>query len=391
MGTIPVLVAGEGPADHKAHDALSKLPTALRRDEQQDAKYPHVSRAPAGKPFLGRSQSSEVPPLDRSRTDPAAIGFSNGRHHESADPVLPQNTSKYSQVTNTAVDYQSSQPRSAHKMSFPNPQGGPRPQPLPSYAGHQNESTRPVTAATPVPGSMTRTTSSQPSAPSPMTRTTSSQPSVPPSPAQKINSSPAKIGSAYGSLPSARSTTAGTSQPHLPGTHGINVIPIKRSPSTPPTPIDASQSYTRHVPNPSEPPSRPSLDRPEHVAPRMTTAQISNGSTVKSSWVVQTAQAEIPLKNGYQTREDKYSPGSRPHQPVDPPVVAHPQLREVLSSQSYPTQVAPIVQSRTASTQDSPKRSPRRNAPKDIYDGPRRTPDSSPHMSKVKEVRRFKP
>lgn len=377
VGTIPVLVAGEGPADRQTHDTLYKPQTASRRDETQDARYPHVSHASVGKPSLGRSQSSEVPhsrsevpPLDRSRADPAAVNISQDRHYRPDDHVPPQNTSRYPQFTNMAVEPQPSQSRSAHKISFSNPPtvSGPRPQPSSSYADNQNESTRPVTAATPAPG--------------PMTRVASTQPSVPPSPAHKTNSSPPRNGSAYGFLPSAHT-----------GTHGSNAPSIKRSPSTPPptpmtssqTMMNASQPYTRHAPHPNEPPSRTSLDRPEpHVAPRMTTAQMSNGGTVKSSWVVQTAQADMQLKNGYPAREEKYSARNGSHQPVDPSAVAHPQLREVLSQDNHHS---PAAQPRAAPTQGSPKRPSPHGTPKDVHAaGPRRTPDSSPRMLKVKEV-----
>jgi hypothetical protein len=579
VGTIPVLVAGEGPPDRQAHDALSKPQTVLRRDEMQDARYPHGSHTAAAKPSLGRTQSSEVthnrsevPPLDRSRTDPAVVDHSHDRHRRSDDPTPPQNVSRYPQFASTPMEQQSYQPRSANKTSFSNPPvvSGPRPQPPSSYADNQNESTRLATAATPAPGPISRVTSSQPPAPGPMTRVASSQPqpsssyadhhnestrpapaatpapvpmtraasnqppapgpiarvassqpqpsssyadhhnestrlapavtaapgpmtraasnqppapgpiarvasnqpqpstsyaehhnestrpvpaatpapppitrvasnqppapapmarvassqphpssyadrhnestkpapaatlapapmtraasnqpSAPPSPAYKTDSSPAKNGSPYGSLPPAQAVT-----------YGSGATSIKRSPSTPPpTPMNssqamnASQPYAHHAPNnASEPPSRASLDRPDPrvVAPRMTTAQISNGSTVKSTWVVQTAQADNLPKNGYPAREEKYSARNGSHQPVEPPTLAHPQLREVLSQdQHYSTHATPTGQSRAGLTQGSPKRSSPRGTPKDAYATPRRTPDSSPY-TKVKEVRKFK-
>lgn len=374
VGTIPVLVAGEGPADRQAHDVLYKSQPPLHKDEVHGAGYPHASLASAVKPSHGRSQSSEVPrsrpeqpQLERSRTDPAAIDFSHGRHHRPEDiTVLPSN-SRYPQIS-TAVEHQPSQQR-PHKTSFSNPPAvtGPRPQRSTSFADHQNESIRPATTGT------------------------SSQPHVAPSLAHKTNSSPPKIASAYGSLPSAYPTPM-SSQTHLvPGTHGSNATATQRSPSTPPshlTSTNSSQTMTmasqpsRRAPNTSEPASRTALDRPEPlVAPRMTTAQISNGSTVKSSWVVQTAQ---PLKDSYVTREEKYSARNGPHHQVDPPAVAHPQLREVLSQENHYTTPSPNL--RSAPTPNSSQRSSPYGTPKDVYGTPRRSPDSSPHISKVKEA-----
>jgi hypothetical protein len=371
VGTIPVLVAGEGPADRQAHDVLYKSQSPLHKDELHGAGYPHAPLASAVKPSHGRSQSSEVPrsrpeqpPLDRSRTDPAAIDLLHGRHHRPEDLTPP----RYPLIS-TPVDHQPSQPRS-RKTSFSNlpAVSGPRPQRSSSFADHQNESTRLTPSSGPV---------------------ASSQPHVTSSAAHQTNSSPPKIGLGYGSLPSAHPTPM-SSQTHLAtGTHGSDATVTQRSPSTPPThstSMNTSQTTTTALP-PSRA-SRTSLDRPEPhvVAHRMTTAQISNGSTVKSSWVVQTAQ---PLKDGYVAKEEKHSGRNGSHHQVDPPAVAHPQLREVLSQDSHYT--TPPA-NRSAPTPNSSLRSSPYGTPKEVYTAgtPRRSPDSSPRMLKVKEVRRLK-
>lgn len=365
VGTIPVLVAGEGPADRQAHDVLYKSQSPLPKDELHGAGYPHVPLASAVKPSHGRSQSSEVPrsrpeqpPLDRSRTDPA-IDILNGRHHRPEDLTPP----RYPLIS-TPVEHQPSQPRS-RKTSFSNPPAvsGPRPQRSSSFADNQNESIRPTPSSGLVASSQPHTTSSA---------------------AHKTNSSPPKIGLGYGSLPSAHPTPT-SSQTHLAsGIHGNNATGTQRSPSTPPahsTSMNTSQTTMTALHPPRA--SRTSLDRPEPhvVAPRMTTAQISNGSTVKSSWVVQTAQ---PLKDGYAVREEKHSGLNGSHQ-VDPPTVAHPQLREVLSQDNrYTTTPA----NRPAPTPNSSLRSSPYGTPKEVHAAgtPRRSPDSSPRMLKVKEA-----
>jgi hypothetical protein len=370
VGTIPVLVAGEGPADRQAHDVLYKSQSPLPKDELHGAGYPHVPLASAVKPSHGRSQSSEVPrsrpeqpPLDRSRTDPA-IDILNGRHHRPEDLTPP----RYALIS-TPVEHQPSQPRS-RKTSFSNPPAvsGPRPQRSSLFADNQNESIRPTPSSGLVASSQPHTTSTA---------------------AHKTNSSPPKIGLGYGSLPSAHPTPT-SSQTHLAsGIHGNNATGTQRSPSTPPahsTSMNTTQTTTTTALHPPRA-SRTSLDRPEPhvVAPRMTTAQISNGSTVKSSWVVQTAQ---PLKDGYAVREEKHSGLGGSHQ-VDPPTVAHPQLREVLSQDNrYTTTPA----NRSAPTPNSSLRSSPYGTPKEVYAAgtPRRSPDSSPRMLKVKEVRILK-
>ncbi|KAG0705882.1 hypothetical protein DFH29DRAFT_232968 [Suillus ampliporus] len=231
---IPLITPGFNssplPYESRGHSQ-----SALHKDEPQGAGYPHASLASAVKPSHGRSQSSEVPrsrteqpPLDRSRTDPAAADLSHGRHNRSEDFIPPQSVSRYPQITSTAVEHQ---PRSAHKTSFSTPPAvsGPRPQP-----------------ATPAPG--------------PIATVASSQPPVAPLPAHKTNSSPPKISSAYGSLPSAYPTPM-SSQTHLvSGNHGSNATAIHRSPSTPPshstsmntsqTMMTASQS-SRRPPHPN--------------------------------------------------------------------------------------------------------------------------------------------
>jgi hypothetical protein len=371
VGTIPVLVAGEGPADRQAHDVLYKSQSPLHKDELHGAGYPHTSLVSAAKTSHGRSQSSEVPrsrpeqpPLDRSRTDPAAIDLSHDRHHRPEDLTPP----RYLQIS-TPVEQQHSQPRS-YKTSFSNPPAvsGPRSQRSSSFADHQNESTRPTPSSGPV---------------------ASSQPPVTSSPAHKTNSSPPKIGSGYGSLPSAHPTPM-SSQTHLAsGTHDNNPTVTQRSPSTHPThSTSINTSQTMLMASQPSHPSRTSLDRPEHhvVAPRLTTAQISNGSTVKSSWVVQTAQ---PMKNDYAAREEKHSGRNGSHHQVDPSAVAHPQLREVLSQDNHYT-TPPAI--RSAPTPNSSLRSSPYGTPKEVYASgtPRRSPDNSPRMPKVREVRRLK-
>ncbi|KAG2158396.1 uncharacterized protein EDB93DRAFT_665308 [Suillus bovinus] len=359
VGTIPVLVAGEGPADRKAHDVLYKSQSPSHKDELHGAGHPHASSlASAVKPSNGRSQSSEVPRSrpeqpqpERSRTDPVAVDLLHGRHHRPEDLTPP----RYPQIS-APVENQPSQPRS-HKTSFSNPPAvsGPRPQRSSSVADHQNEPNR-QTSLGPV---------------------TSSQP-----PAHKTNSSPPKIGSGYGSLPSACPTPMSSQAPLVSGTQGNNATVIQQSPPTPAvhsTSMNTSQTMMM-ASQPSRAP-RTSLDRPEPqvVAPRMTTAQISNGSTVKSSWVVQTAQ---PLKDSYVAREEKHLGSNGSHRQLDPPAVAHPQLREVLSQDPPANRSAP---SPNFSLRSSPY-----GTPKDVYAAgtPRRSPDSSPRMSKDKEVRR---
>ncbi|KAG1754490.1 hypothetical protein EDB19DRAFT_658223 [Suillus lakei] len=268
----------------------------------------------------------------------------------------------------TPAEHQPSQPRS-HKTSFSNPPAvsGPRPQRSSSFADNQNELIRP----TPTPGPVA-----------------SSQPPAAPSHAHKTNSSPPKLGSGYGSLPSAYPTPM-SSQTHLAsGTHGNSASAIQRSPSTPPShQTSMNTSQTMMMASQPSRASRTSLDRPEPhvVAPRMTTAQISNGSTVKSSWVVQTAQ---PLKDGYASREEKYSGRNGSHHQVDPPTVAQLQLREVLSQDNHYTPPTPNL--RPPPTPNSSQRSTPYGTPKDVYTvgTPRRSPESSPHISKVKEPHR---
>jgi hypothetical protein len=126
-----------------------------------------------------------------------------------------------------------------------------------------------------------------------------------------------------------------SSQTHLAsGTHGNNPTVIQRSPSTPAHSTSVNTSQTMMMASHPSHASRTSLDRPEHhvVAPRMTTAQISNGSTVKSSWVVQTAQL---MMDDYAAREEKHSGRNGSHHQVDLSAVAHPQLREVLSQDNH--------------------------------------------------------
>lgn len=361
VGTIPVLVAGEGPADRQAHDVLHKSQSPLHQDELHGAGHPHASSlASAVKPSHGRSQSSEVPrsrleqpQLERSRTDPVAIDVLRGRHHRPED-LTPL---RHPQIS-TPVENQPSQPR-AHKTSFSNPPAvsGPRPQRSSSVADHQNEPTKPTPSLGPV---------------------TSSQPHVTSSPAHKTNSSPPKIGLGYGSLPSACPTPMSSQTPLAFGTQGNNTTVIQRSPSTPPAhPTSMNTSQTMMMASQPSRAPRTSLDRPEPhvVAPRMT-AQISNGSTVKSSWVVQTAQS---LKDGYTAREEKHSGPNSSHHQVDPPAVSHLQLREILSQDSHYTTP------RSAPTPNSSLRSSPYGTPKDVYAAgtPRRSPESSP---KVKEA-----
>jgi hypothetical protein len=118
----------------------------------------------------------------------------------------------------------------------------------------------------------------------------------------------------------------------------------------------------------------------------MTTAQISNGSTVKSSWVVQIAQL---TKDDYAAREEKHSGRNGSHHRVDPSAVAHPQLREVLSQVNHYT-TPPAI--RSAPTPNSSLRLSPYGTPKEVYASgtPRRSPDNPPRMLKVKEVRRLK-
>ncbi|KAG2149149.1 guanine nucleotide exchange factor in Golgi transport N-terminal-domain-containing protein [Suillus clintonianus] len=185
-------------------------------------------------------------------------------------------------------------------MSFSNPPAvtGPRPPRSSSVADHKNESIRPATAATPGLAA------------------TSSQPHAAPSLAHKTNSSPPKIASAYGSLPSGYPTPT-TSQTHLvSGTHDTTppLNSFSNSPYDPPyQQWDSGGRAVGYAPDPrihAPQHKKPESPFPSDLTPTLGTNFLRQESTDTAGWELQanavqgqsyrlSAIAPEPLRNPY--------------------------------------------------------------------------------------------
>ncbi|KAG9318770.1 hypothetical protein JVU11DRAFT_869 [Chiua virens] len=393
--------AGQGPSD--PHDAYSKSSTTPHPDAPQEV----VVHPPASASIVkssshtpSRLQPSDTRPqydrpavVEQSRTEPHGYDLPPGQRmstHESSR-VLPTSISKshsYARgnpetaADNTNSSYPHSRPpsRSAHRTAnniVPPAVVGPRPLRSVSQGPQTNEpSTRPPSVAQYAP----------------TVNPAQTYHSVPPSPGHVTNSSPPRTENAHVPLLSAH-----PSPKNAPQLHGVSLshnTSIQQAPSVSstahPTPIavpqlltTSSRPSTRDGAHTDAPPAlQQTTERRSMTDDRQGLRQASNGTTVKTSWVVQTPAT---AKKTRISREDKYLPRHNINSETP-----HPQLRQVLSQDSdpFPRTSSSMMKASQATT---PTTSSQRNSPgartRESFGTPRGTMASgSPKSWSAKEV-----